>query len=111
MSVEEVIKEMDAFFFVVWEGVSGRSKLTSRTYFLLLSTDSKHVREKVSSFPVEKNVLENSCTRFKGDSNVLLIHKWHQNMQHKINVRASHGKKTLDILCHCKDKLVIFELH
>jgi len=83
--------------------VSGKSTLTASTGLLLPTTDSKYLREKASSFPAEKCVLENSCARCKGDDNVLLIHTWHQNMQHKNNVWALHGEKTLDVL------LVIFE--
>lgn len=111
-SVEERIKEIHGWgFFVVGEGVSGRSRLTPSTCLLLPTTDSKYVWEKASSFPAEKCVLENSCARFKGDGNVLLIHMWHQNTQHKKNAWVFHGKKTLDVLCHCKVKLVIFEWH
>lgn len=110
--MEEGIKVIYGWgFFVVGEEVSGRSRLTSSTCLPLPTMDSKYVREKASSFSTEKCALENSCARFKGDSNVLVIHTWHENMQHKNNAWAFHNKKTLDILCHCQVKLVIFQWH
>lgn len=66
-----------------WGKGEWEDRLTPSTCLLFPTTGSKHIKEKASSFPAEKYVLENSCARFKGDSNVLLLHTWHQNMQHK----------------------------